>query len=252
MARRRRRLLWIALAAAGVHGCTCGAPPDGGRDAGDDVEDAGPPQDDGGADPGEDDGGGGDGGDDAGPGDAADAGGDDVDAGIPAGCGDGDLDPGEECDDGAHLACDGCAPQCKVEHYALHVDADGGVHFARRIQGAPIRAVSAPIRSIDDDVGVFHDDGCQTVVNDLTDAVALGVSSGACTIDVKASNAAAAGAAAYVLIERTGSFPIMALEGTEPVDIPVASVSFELGNALKARVADGGVLPVDLSLDCAP
>lgn len=34
---------------------------------------------------------------------------------IPAQCGDGDLDPGETCDDGNHLAGDGCAADCQVE-----------------------------------------------------------------------------------------------------------------------------------------
>jgi len=30
-------------------------------------------------------------------------------------CGDGHVDPGEECDDSENFACDGCAPNCRVE-----------------------------------------------------------------------------------------------------------------------------------------
>ncbi|MEM9488947.1 MAG: M36 family metallopeptidase, partial [Myxococcota bacterium] len=83
-------------------------------------------------------------------------------------------------------------------------------------------------------------DGCEAIDTDLTGKIAI-IDRGGCAFVVKAANAEARGAVGVVIVNNTPGAPPPGMAGTDPIGIPVLSITFEDGDTLKVAVTNGTV-----------
>ncbi|MBK9034497.1 MAG: M36 family metallopeptidase [Myxococcales bacterium] len=95
-----------------------------------------------------------------------------------------------------------------------------------------------------DGAGAALDDGCEPLTNDVTGRVAL-LARGNCTGEVKAATAQAAGAIGLIIAHNVVGSPAPGLPNdanvTQPITIPVMSVSYDEGVAIRADLGAGPV-----------
>ena len=121
------------------------------------------------------------------------------------------------------------SPPAIAGEYPVGVAAFGPTNFS--LSGEVVLAVdgTAPVN-----------DGCQPLTNPVAGKIVL-IDRGNCTFLAKAQTAQDAGAIGVIIANNAPGVPPPAMGGTGTISIPVLSITQELGNSIKAELANGPV-----------